>query len=83
MNTISVSKLRQNTADVLEKIKQTGQAVTILQRSKPQAVIVDHDYFTALEEAVLDLQDALEAEKAKNEPTVPLEDYSDKRWPKK
>jgi prevent-host-death family protein len=81
MNTISISELRQNTAKIIKNLGKDNAPVTIMQRSKPQAVLVNSKYFQNLEEAVMDLQDALEAEKAKSEDTLPLEDYISSRWP--
>jgi len=79
---ISVTDLRQNTAKVLKRIKKTGETLTILQRSKPTAVLVDHDYFNMLEEAYMDLTDDREAERAKTakEPTVSFEKYVQERF---
>lgn len=82
MNLLSISDLRQNVAKIVDKLA-TKEPLIIMKRSKPQAVLVSHEYFTALEQSVLDLTDALEAEKAKKEPTVTLADYVKKRWPPK
>jgi prevent-host-death family protein len=81
---ISITDLRQNAASVLKRVKKTGEPITILQRSQPKAVIVDHDYFKALEEAYMDLTDAREAERAKKEPkhTISLAKYIEERWGK-
>ncbi|MCH7641160.1 type II toxin-antitoxin system Phd/YefM family antitoxin [Patescibacteria group bacterium] len=78
--TISISKLRQNTSKVINSVVKRGEPLTILSRSEPKAVIADFDYFNALEEAVLDLTDTKEAEKAKKEPRTTLSSYIKKRW---
>ncbi|MBI4999314.1 type II toxin-antitoxin system Phd/YefM family antitoxin [Candidatus Gottesmanbacteria bacterium] len=80
MQTISISKLRQSVADILDMVVAKQQPTIILNRSKPQAVLVDIDYYQALEEAVLDLTDAKEAERAKKEPKDTLSSYIKKRW---
>lgn len=51
-----------------------------MQRSKPKAVLVDYNYFQALEDAVVDRLDSQVAEKAKDETRVPLASYIKKRW---
>jgi prevent-host-death family protein len=79
-NTISISNLRQNTANVVNKIAKSKEPKIILQRSKPKAVLVDVDYFEALEEMLLDLTDSNEAEKAKGERSEKFDKYINKRW---
>lgn len=78
--TISVSKLRQNTAKVIDYVVKMGQPLTIFQRSEPKVIIADFKYFKALEDAVFDLSDSKEAEKAKKEPRVSFRTYMEKRW---
>jgi len=78
--TLSVSKLRQNTAKVIENVAKKGEPLIIISRSKPKAVLADIAYFNALEEAVMDLTDAAEAEKAKNEPRTFFKNYIKRRW---
>ena len=80
--TISVTDLRQNAASVISMLGKTNEPVTVFQRSKPAAVLANFEYFKALEEAVLDLTDAREAEKAKKEPKNQLDKYIEKRWGK-
>ena len=77
---IPVSKVRTNIAKLIKQTQEEEQPVIITQRSKPQAVLVSHSYFMALEEAILDQTDSIEAEKAKNEPTIPFSQYTAKRW---
>lgn len=78
--TTSVSELRKRIARAVEDVSKRGEPLVILQRSKPKAVLADFEYFKALEEAVLDLTDSREAEKAKKEPRIPLEKYVKDRW---
>lgn len=78
--TISISKLRQSVAELIDMVVTNQEPMIILKRSKPQAVLVDIDYYQALEEAIFDLTDAREAEKAKKEPKDPLSSYIKKRW---
>lgn len=80
--TISISQLRQNATQAIDTVVKTQTPTVIMQRSKPKAVIVDADYYSALEEAVLDLTDTQEAEKAKKEKSTPLTSYIEKRWGK-
>ncbi|OGK32920.1 hypothetical protein A3F58_04010 [Candidatus Roizmanbacteria bacterium RIFCSPHIGHO2_12_FULL_37_9b] len=80
--TISVSQLRQNATQAINEAVVNQKPTIILQRSQPKAVLVDIEYFQALEEAVFDLTDAKEAEKAKKEKRSPLDSYLKKRWGK-
>ena len=79
-DTISISKLRENVAKVIDEVTRKGEPLTILSRSEPKVVIADFGYFKALEEAVLDLTDTQEAERAKKEAKAPLSTYIKKRW---
>lgn len=81
MQTISISDLRQNITSTINAT--STQPITIFQRSKPKAVIVDANYFQSLENAVLDLTDSAEAEKAKKEAKTSFQNYVNKRWGKK
>jgi len=78
--TISISKLRENAAKVIDEVTRKGEPLTILSRSEPKAVIADYEYFKALEEAVFDLTDTQEVERAKKESRTPLSSYIKKRW---
>ncbi|MBI4157446.1 type II toxin-antitoxin system Phd/YefM family antitoxin [Candidatus Woesebacteria bacterium] len=80
MDLISISDLRQKIADLVDRVSIGEEPFTIMKRSHPKAVLVGHDYFTSLEEAVLDLTDAKEAEKAKSEPKTPFVGYAKRRW---
>lgn len=83
MNLISISDFRAKAADFVNKAANLQQTFTIMQRSKPKAVLVNHDYFNSLEETVFDLLDAKEAEKAKTEPTIKFDNYLKKRFSSK
>lgn len=78
--TITISELRQNAASAVNSVVSTQQPKVILQRSRPKAVLVDIDYFQALEEAVVELTDAAEAHRAKTEDKDPFSVYIKKRW---
>ena len=77
---ITISQLRQNTAAVIDQVIANQTPAVILQRSVPRAVLVDVDYYEALEEAVLDASDSKEIVRAKNESRRPFSDYVKKRW---
>lgn len=79
-NTLSISQLRQNTAEAINSVVASKQPTVIFQRSKPKAVLVDYDYYNTLEDSVLDFLDAREAEKAKTEAKIPFTQYLQKRW---
>ena len=83
INTVSITDLKQNTADVVKRVKTTGQPIVIMQRSEPSAVIVDTDYYHILEEALEDLEDLRDIEFRKNEPTISMDEYLKKRFGKK
>lgn len=79
-NTISISQLRQDATRLIDLAVSRQNPLTIMQRSKPRAILVDYFYYHALEEAVLDLTDAAEAEKAKTETASSFTDYFKKRF---
>jgi len=82
MNIISISDFRNKAADFISQAANLQKTFTIMQRSKPKAVLVNHDYYQALEQAVLDLTDTQEAQKAQKESTIKLNTYLKKRWGK-
>lgn len=77
---LSISQLRQNATKAIEKVLSDQTPIVIFQRSRPKAVLVDLDYYQALEEAVFDLTDSREADKARRENRTPLSVYIKKRW---
>ncbi len=81
INTVSITDLKQNTADVVKRVK-TGEPLVVMQRSEPAAVLVDPDYYELLEEALEDLEDLRDIELRKNEPTVSMDKYLEKRFGK-
>jgi prevent-host-death family protein len=83
INTVSISDLKQRTADVVKRVKTTGKSVVIMQRSEPTAVLVDPDYYQLLEEALEDLEDLIDIEARKDEPTNSMEDVMKKIAAKK
>ena len=78
INTVSITDLKQNTADVVKKMRTSGEPVMIIQRSEPAAVLVDPDYYETLEAALEDLEDLRDIELRKNDPTVPAEEVAKK-----
>lgn len=70
INTVSITDLKQNTADVVKKMKSSGQPVVVLQRSEPAAVLVDPDYYEILEKSLEDLEDLKVIDERKDETTV-------------
>lgn len=62
---LSISQLRQNATKAINDVISRQEPTIIMKRSRPKAVLVDIDYYQALEEAVLDLTDAQEAETAR------------------
>lgn len=82
IQTISISQLRQHAATTVDKVVTNQQPTIILKRSQPKAVLVDIAYYQALEDAVLDLTDAKEADRAKKEPRTSFGSYLRKRWGK-
>lgn len=81
-NTLSISELRQHATEAVDSVSKKQEPTVIFKRSQPKAVLVDINYFQALEEAVLDLTDSYEAEKAKTEDKTPFSTYLKKRWGK-
>lgn len=82
INTASITDLKQNTAQIIKKLREEGKSVVILQRSQPAAVLVDPHYFTILEEALENEIDFKAIEERKNEPTIPFNEYFIKRFGK-
>lgn len=80
INTISITDLKQNTASVVKKVKESGRPHFILQRSEVAAVLVDPEKYQILEQALEDMEDLQAIEKRKDEPTVPFEKYFSKRF---
>lgn len=78
INTVSITDLKQNTADVVKKMKSSGQPVVVLQRSEVAAVLLDPDYYKILEQALEDLEDLRDIELRKNDPTVSSEEVAKK-----
>lgn len=79
-NTISISELRQDATNLINLAVSQQSPLIVMQRSKPKVVVVDYQYFQALEEAIMDLTDNQEAEKSKLEPTDSFDKYFEKRF---
>ena len=80
--TIPITDLRKNAAKVISDVTKKNLSAIVMQRSKPKVVIADYEYFNSLEEALMDISDGIEAEKAKKEPSIPFEAYLKKRFGK-
>lgn len=78
INTISITDLKQNTSKVVKKVQDEGKSILVLQHSKAAAVLVDPDYFNALEEMLEDKIDLQAIKDRKNEPTIPFEEVAKK-----
>lgn len=74
INTISITDLKQNTSDVVKKLKKDGKSVVVLQRSKIAAILVDPNYFSILEESLEDLIDLKAIDDRKKEKRVSIEE---------
>lgn len=77
---VNISHLRKNLSKFVEEVATQDKHVVVVRDSNPEAVLVDVEYFQALEEAVLDATDAQEAQRAKKEERVSLEGYVKDRW---
>ena len=71
INTVSITDLKQNTAQILKGVKDSGKPTLVLQRSQIAAVLVDSDYYDLLEKALEDIADIKAIEERKNEPLIP------------
>lgn len=82
INAVSITDLKQNTSNVIKRLKDKGGSVIVLQRSKVAAVLVDPSHYDALEEALEDLMDLKSIEERKNDATVAFDKYFIKRFGK-
>lgn len=83
MNTVSITDLRQDATKILNRVGASQEPTYILQNSELKAVILDAKYYEAVQEALEDFMDGLEAQEALKEPgRVTLEEYAKKRWGK-
>ena len=84
MNTVSITDLRQDATKIIGGLELSGEPTYILQNSKARAVIVDVEYYEALQEALEDLMDVMESQEAMKEPgRITMEEYARKRWGEK
>lgn len=74
INTISITDLKQNTSNLVKKLKKDGKSVVVLQRSRIAAVLVDPKYFSILEESLEDLIDLKAIEERKKEKRATFEE---------
>ena len=66
-----ISDLRRKTSNVLNTIKETGDAVYITQHGRPVAVLVDYERYEQLLAQLEDLADLASLEAAADEPARP------------
>lgn len=78
IGTVSITDLKQKPASVIAKMRSSGTPVVIIQRSEPTAVLVDLEYYKALEEALEDLEDLKAIEERKKEPNISLKEVAKK-----
>lgn len=55
---ISSTTLQENAAQVLRDVKQCGGPVTITERSRPVAVLVDFETFVTMQKRLRELEEA-------------------------
>jgi prevent-host-death family protein len=55
---ITITALRENATQVLGEVKQRGEPLTITERSRPVAVIVDFETFVAMQKRLGELEAA-------------------------
>lgn len=82
IDTISITDLKQNTAQVMKQVKSSKRPLVIMQRSKPTGVILDPEEYEKMMEMLEDLEDLRAIEERKDEPTVPFDEYFEKRFSK-
>jgi prevent-host-death family protein len=55
---INVAVLRENAAKVLNEVTQSGEPLTVIEQSRPVAVIVDFHTFVAMQKRLDELEEA-------------------------
>jgi prevent-host-death family protein len=55
---MTITALRENATQVLGEVKRRGEPLTITERSRPVAVIVDFDTFVAMQKRLGELEAA-------------------------
>ncbi len=70
-----ISDLRRKTSEVLNTVRETGDAVYITQHGRPAAVLVDYERYEQLLENLEDLTDRLSLKSASAEPTRPYSEF--------
>lgn len=55
---ITIAKFRENAAQVLEDVRECNGAVTITERSRPIAVLIEFESFIALQQRLHELEEA-------------------------
>lgn len=80
-DTISITDLKQKAASVIAKVRSSGVPLVIMQRSEPAAILLEPEYYKALEEALEDFIDLKAIEERKKEPNIPLKEVAQKLKP--
>ena len=84
MYTVSITDLRQNASNILDQVVSTKEPVYVIQNSEVRAVVLDIQDYNFFQEALEDLTDGLDSqEAARQEPTMPIDDYIAARWGRK
>lgn len=86
INTVSITDLKQNMASVIKKVREEGESVVVIQHSEVAAVLVEPNHYGVMEEALEKLEefrDLQSLEDTKDEPTISLDEYYNKRFGKK
>ena len=67
MSEWAVSELRNRLAEAIEKVRRSGEPISVTQRGRRVAVILDSDAFDRLVEAADDAEDRRELDAARAE----------------
>lgn len=76
INTVSITSLKQKTAQIIKKVQEEGKSIVILQRSQAAAILVDPEYYALLEEALENSSDLKAINERKYEPTISFEEIA-------
>ena len=81
MNTVSITDLRQNASNILDRVVSTKEPAYVIQNSEVRAVVLDIQDYNFFQEALEDLTDGLDSQEAlKQGPTIAIDDYIAARW---
>lgn len=81
MNLISITDLRQDATNILDKVNSSQEPVFIIQHSELKAVILDPNQYQTLKDAAEDYLDGLSSQKSLEEPEgTDINKYISQRW---